>query len=189
MVRNDDNALQFESETRSDGQHPRLEWTRIVLATRPRSSEFVHFLRAAGGWRFTLPMTSDLIGAKRKALAQLGSNERPFSPEWVRVSGLESWTGRVLEIDDELFTAELVPTAGGQKVVADFNRSLLGNERDLVAGDFVYVTVRMVRGPGGYPNRTSSIRLRRLGNWTPEEISSQNARAEATAQELESVID
>lgn len=133
--------------------------------------------------------TSEQEAARRRALAEIDRDKRPFTPETIRVSGLESWTGRVLDLDEDLFTAELVPASGGPSVYADFDRAQLGPERDLSVGDVVYVTVRMVKGPGGYPNRTSAIRLRRLGNWTSEEVGAQQETAATMARALEGLID
>lgn len=98
----------------------------------------------------------------------------------VYVSGMEKWEGRILEVDDDFVTVELVPLGGdeGEMVVADFQADLLSNENDVQPGDVVYVTVRTVAGTkGGPPSRTSAMRLRRLGKWTQSEISAHQERA------------
>lgn len=128
------------------------------------------------------------VEQKKRALAHLRRSEIPSSPDAFRVSGLEKWTGRVLDIDDELFTAELVPANGRTTVIADFNRSQIAIDDDVIPGDVIYVTVRTVRGHGGLPNRTSSIRLRRLGNWTAEDIAGQRARAAEMTARMDDLV-
>ncbi|MCV7154351.1 hypothetical protein [Mycolicibacterium pyrenivorans] len=106
----------------------------------------------------------------------------------VRVTGMEKWEGRVLEVDDEFFSAELVPLEGGPVVIADFGVDSLAEGDDVHPGDVVYVTVRTVRAAGG-PSRTSAIRLRRLGKWTEEEVADQKRRAREQFAELANYID
>lgn len=113
-------------------------------------------------------------------------------PAAVRVSGLSTWTGRVVEVDEDLFTVELVPdrnTAGGA-VLADFNRSLVVDESEpLEVGDVVYVTTRTVRAPHGGRSETSSIRLRRLGHWTSEDVERLSAKAESLASAFADLVE
>jgi hypothetical protein len=134
--------------------------------------------------------TSDFKPAedeKRRALASVRRLQKPFAPGAYRVSGLDSWTGKITEIEGDVFTAELVPDRDGQTVLADFTRDQIGNEV-VEVGDIVYLTVRMVRGFSGYTNRTSSIRLRRLGAWTREEVEAQKVRAAETVVALEGLV-
>lgn len=115
----------------------------------------------------------------------------PPSVSQFRISGLSTWTGRVLEVDGDTFTAELV--ADGQSsqaaLQADFltHDVVVGEER-LVPGDVIYVTVRTVRSFRGLPSTTSSVRLRRLGKWTEKEVASQLHRAEQHWREVEHLI-
>jgi hypothetical protein len=131
---------------------------------------------------------NDLSLKERNAMARADRTRDATVFEGFRVSGLARWTGRVIEVDDDLFTAELGPNAGedGPVVVADFSRSQVADE--LVEGDVIYVTVRTVRGLGGQPNRTSSVRLRRLGNWTPDDIEGFRERAKERASALEGLV-
>ena len=126
--------------------------------------------------------------AQREALSNLERSSRPVPPSGFRVSGLETWTGKVVEIEAGGFTAELQPSEQGPRVLADFDRELLSADDELTLGDVIYVTVRTVRGRGGYNNRTSSVRLRRLGNWTIEEIESQRSRVAARVAALEGLV-
>jgi len=112
-----------------------------------------------------------------------GMNESP------RISGLETWSGRVVDVNSEFFSAELVPVASGPTVLADFERSLLPPSESMEKGDVVYVTSRTVLGRGGYPTRTSSVRLRRLGNWTEDEVRAQLERADSRELRLKGLID
>ncbi|CQD11819.1 hypothetical protein BN1232_02222 [Mycobacterium lentiflavum] len=105
-----------------------------------------------------------------------------------RITGMEKWEGRVIEVDDDIFSVELRPLGGGPEVIADFSKNHLAEGDDLRLGDVVYVTARTVRGKSG-PTHTSTIRLRRLGRWTEAEIAEQARRAKELAAELASYVD
>lgn len=117
---------------------------------------------------------------------------RPSGPRDVRVSGLSTWTGRVVDIDDGLFTAELTPgpKTPGAKVLADFELDLVVTENEeLCVGDVVYVTVRRVRAPHGLPNETSSVRLQRIGKWTAADVQEHSSRAQALFDEFSAYVE
>jgi len=98
---------------------------------------------------------------------------RPLPATTLAVSGLSTWSGRVLDIDEEFFSAELVPDSNtpGDTVVADFKLSLLDEpDGTLRIGDVVYLTSRVVRTLHGRKTETASVRLRRLGAWSAAEI-------------------
>jgi len=116
-------------------------------------------------------------------------SDRPVVPTTFRVSGLDKWSGRVLEVDDEIFSAELIPDSGAQTVVADFSIDLVAAEDDLQPGDVLYVTVRTIKGLGGHPSRTSSVRVRRLGNWTSDDLKSHQSSVDQLRASLEDLID
>lgn len=113
-------------------------------------------------------------------------------PTTFRVSDLSTWTGRVVEVDEDVFTAELTPderTPGGT-VLADFRRDLVVDENEpLQVGDVVYVTTRMVRAPHGGRSETSSVRLRRLGKWTADDVARLSTRASELASGLSDLFD
>lgn len=113
---------------------------------------------------------------------------RSSETQTVCVAGMEKWEGRVLDVDDDYFTVELVPFSGGTEVIADFSTDLLSEDDNLEAGDVVYVTTRTVAGVGG-PTRTSAVRPRRLGVWTETEIAEQSKRAKQRFSELASRFD
>lgn len=127
--------------------------------------------------------------AQREALRNAVKPSSSTALSGTRVAGMESWTGYVTAVDDDLFSAELVPGQSGPRVVGDFPLELLGTDDALAVGDVVYVTVRTVLGPGGAPMRTQAIRRRRLGRWSQEEISSHAARAQALHESLGDLID
>jgi hypothetical protein len=166
-------------------------------------------LRLTGQDTSTLPIETTEMPARSQSNAPSGFTEHPVSQanrrrlEAIRtalrlvddptarqadlptahVSGMQKWQGRILEVDEEYFSAELVPFEGGAAVIADFARDLLSDEDDLQAGDVIYVTVRTV-GPRGRRTRTSAVRLRRLGRWTEAEIADQSRRAKERLSEL-----
>jgi hypothetical protein len=109
------------------------------------------------------------------------------APE-LTVVGMQKWEGRVIEVDDDYFSAELVPFSVGPVVIADFARDLIDEEDDLQPGDVVYVTARTVQGENG-ATHTSAIRRRRLGRWTEAEIADQARRAKEQAEELAAYIE
>jgi hypothetical protein len=105
-----------------------------------------------------------------------------------RITGMQKWDGRILEVDEEYFSAELVSYEEvGEAVIADFPRELLPDE-PVFAGDVIYVTVRTVADRGG-PRRTSAVRLRRLGTWTEAEIAVNARLAKQDAAELAKYFD
>lgn len=93
-----------------------------------------------------------------------------FASGEVRVADLETWSGRILDIEDGFFSAELIPGQPGPELVADFDVDVLGDNLDIAVGDVIYLTVRTVVGRTGNRDKTSSIRLRRLGVWTASEL-------------------
>ncbi|MCU7822189.1 hypothetical protein [Kitasatospora sp. DSM 101779] len=116
---------------------------------------------------------------------------RPESPAPGRITGLEKWEGKIVEIDDGLFTAELYPLdREGMPITADFDLELLGDDADgVIPGDVFYLSVRTVKAPGMRPHRTESLRLRRLGRITPDEIQVAYAKADALMERLEHLFD
>lgn len=117
--------------------------------------------------------------------AQRGQRLPPGS---VRVAGLESWTGRIVELENDVFTAELQPSEGGTRVLADFDKSSLAGEPVVSVGDVIYVTVRTVVARSGHLSRTSSVRLRRVGNWTAADIDRHKTKAADLRRKLEGLV-
>lgn len=120
---------------------------------------------------------------------QSAQTRRAITPPGVR--GLDKWEGKILSTDDDFFTAELHPIdREGIPITADFDLMLLGSDADdAVPGDVFYLLVRTVEGPGVRPTRTSSLRLRRLGRITQEEVQAVYAKADALMERLEQLFD
>jgi hypothetical protein len=114
-------------------------------------------------------------------------NPEPFGG---MVRGMQKWEGRVTAVEGAYFTAELTPlTHESPPLYADFATELLDPDR-VVPGDVVYVTVRTVKLDGGFGvTRTSSVRLRRLGSWTADEVAAINERGRQRFEEIASYID
>lgn len=130
------------------------------------------------------------------ALVAPGPGGRPEGPPKaadVVVSGMQKWEGRVVRVDGDYFTAEITPlTESGPSVYADFLTEMLNlvEPETVEAGDVVYVTVRTVNhGKGFGVSRTSSVRLRRLGVWTAEEIEQIKGRAKRRYEEIADYIE
>lgn len=108
-----------------------------------------------------------------------------------RVIGMEKWEGRVVEIDGDLFTAELVSLDSNSAIVfADFDLDVLtpSDREGLSVGDTFYLTVRTISDKG-LRTRTSSVRLRRLGAWAEQDLIRARADAEELRRSVESFFE
>jgi hypothetical protein len=108
-----------------------------------------------------------------------------------RITGLDKWEGKVLEVDGEIFTAELYPIdREGMPITADFDLELLGSDAaTIVPGDVFYLSVRTVKVQGTRPTRTENLRLRRLGRITTDEVHAAYVKADALLERLEQLFD
>lgn len=127
-----------------DGYRPGSWWGRREFAGRGSAVADVEVDPRAGGFR--------------------------TGPE--RVLGLRKWEGRITEISGGLLTVELTPADhDGPELVADFDVGLLGPDSSSAApGDILYLTTRTIRDASGYPYQTSSLKLRRPGQWGEDEL-------------------
>lgn len=125
--------------------------------------------------------------ARRIATQKLLQAYRPAAPETFRISGLNRWTGRIVHVEEDMFTAELTPAEHGPTVLGDFSAQNLAPDTPVV-GDLVYVTARLVVGPWGFTSTTAGVRLRRLGRWSQAEVDSVESRAEENYLAIESLI-
>lgn len=114
------------------------------------------------------------------------SNGQTSTATPLRVVGLQKWEGRVVEVYESTFTAELAPLGHeGPTMYADFHTYLLSPEdSNLQVGDGVYLTVRTVIGPGGRPERTASLRRRLQGKWTRDDIEQIKAKVQEVLESL-----
>jgi hypothetical protein len=124
------------------------------------------------------------------ALARPLVNENPLGIKAWPIDGMKKWEGRVLEVEEKTFSAELSAVdEDWPPVVADFRINLLEVENSTVQpGDAFYLTVRRVRLASGVVT-TSSLRLRRLGNWTQDDLAEIKVRAQRRAAMLEANAD
>lgn len=107
----------------------------------------------------------------------------------IRVAGMHKWQGRIIEVGEDTFTAELRPMyETGPDFHADFDIARLtdGDDRESVkVGDIFYVTVRIVKDAGAHSTQTSSLRLKRIGKRSEEEISSIHAAAKRMKESID----
>lgn len=113
-----------------------------------------------------------------------------YKAENVRIVGMSKWTGRIVSVDLEqrLFTAEIRSETAGtanEVLLADFTVDVLGDDEPLEAGDLIYVTSRVVRRKGNLRTTTTSVRRRRLGRWTSEQVETQQTAATARLKQAE----
>lgn len=142
----------------------------------------------------SLSATSGVRPRTNLATAANPSNRvsRRVTTNEFRVSGLSTWTGRVVAVEDEVFTAELIPDQNtpGIPVLADFLMTDVDSGREVLSeGDVVYVTVRNVRPhAGALPHKTTSVRLRRLGKWTAEDATEIANKARELKARLDQIM-
>jgi hypothetical protein len=130
----------------------------------------------------------DVQAARMRAIAASGLPLASIAPD-VRVVGMQKWEGRVVEVDDDVFSAEIVPTDDGGPVLADFSRDAIDPDEALAPGDLIYVSVRTVRGRGNLRTKTSSVRRRRVGRWSADEVEAQRERARVRLERIEALIE
>lgn len=133
----------------------------------------------------------EIAAVTRAAITRVELSGRSPQLPAFKVHGMQKWDGRVLDVDDGVFSAELTPhEPDGQPVAADFSLDLLLPETDVQPGDLIYVTARtVVDRPGFPPSRTVSVRLRRLGNWTVEDALDVRRRAEAASKRYDHLFE
>jgi len=95
------------------------------------------------------------------------------------IRGAHKWEGRVIEIGDEVFTAELTPLGDGDRsaIIAEFRNGVLNEDGQIQSGDLFYVTEQRVRFRGILTTQYS-FRLRISGNWTFKDIQEINERSQ-----------
>lgn len=144
---------------------------------------------------------SDLTVAPPEVASAQSTSQR-WATQWWRarllpegmeaISGFQKWEGRVVEVDSDFFTAELTPldTHGEARALyGDFESRLLQPDH-LEVGDVVYITARMVeQGRGVPPAKTLSVRLRRVGNWTADELSKVTVDAARSWEALRDLVE
>ena len=133
-----------------------------------------------------------VLSSKRRRLSLLDEEgAAPVSSRYV-VQGMEKWSAVVTGIDEDLFTAELIPESPeSPRVEADFPFSAVSPEDvDLLeVGAGFYVTVRTVLDGHVSVTRTSALRFRRLGRWTEADAQELRLRAQQRADRLRDAID
>jgi hypothetical protein len=106
-----------------------------------------------------------------------------LAPSSTTVVGMHKWAGEIIEIEDDVLTADFVPVdQDGPTFTADFDLKLLGPDRRLAKpGGTVYLTTRFIEGDSGYPEAMTNLRLRRPRRWSARELADTVRRARATA--------
>lgn len=107
----------------------------------------------------------------------------PRLPEHYSVAGMEKWQGRVVAVDEDIFTVEIEPLGGGHGLLADFGLDVLSEDDRIAPGDLIYITSRKVARPGGGVSRTTAVRLRRIGRWSEADVTEIKDQARRDYQE------
>lgn len=138
-----------------------------------------------------IPGTPSVVQKARKLAPAMGHRQLGRGSDEV-VDATLKWNGVVRSVDADSFTAELHPSNhNGQAVYADFDTALLSPTelQSLLPGSVFYVTVRTIRNYSSQATRTSTIRVARLGRWTPEDVHEAQVRARIRTSRLLGNID
>lgn len=118
------------------------------------------------------PSMNDAIGAPFIDVRTLGVETWPLG-------GIRSWQGTIVEVDRDIFTAELISLdsdAETSKLRADFRMDALDtDDRVPVAGDLFYLIAQQVRIRDRL-RTVYSLQLRRSGSWTKADVEDIRAR-------------
>lgn len=110
----------------------------------------------------------------------------------IAITGMHKWSGRIVNLDEGIFTAELTPLDHeGPAVLADFELADLDADdpESVTAGDLFYLSVRTVRDRGRRVTRTSNLLLRRLGSWSLEDLRASAEEAQADFSAVEDYVE
>ena len=173
---------------------------RAANLSVPLNFADITFVRASQ-YQPESPLANDLTGSVGSHQSVTGETESDRAPRWRRqrdeqmpgirsITGLHKWEERIVDLDESTFTVEMSSADGKPSVLADFNLELLGVSSEVRVDDVVYVTTRMVRSARGVPpTQTVSVRRRRLGKWTAEELSAADSRVSETWSKLAQIVD
>jgi len=103
------------------------------------------------------------------------------------ILGVEKWEGKVIEVDNEIFTAELKPLGSKDRatpLTSEFRMKVFEGKR-VEPGDTFYLTAQDVR-LRGLLITAYSFHIRKPGNWTVSDLDDIQAR---TRQRLELLKD
>lgn len=119
-----------------------------------------------------------------------GNTALPYSLEPGHILGMKKWEGRVLEVENDLLTAELSPLDHeGPSLQADFELNLLApDDTQVQVGDTIYLTVRTIQEKG-YRSVTSTLRLRRVGKWSELELAQARSRAKRRQEAFQQYVE
>jgi len=121
------------------------------------------------------------------ALSTAFIDARTLGIETWPILGLQTWEGKVVEVDGDFIAAELTPMNGkGARTIlrTDFRTDSLDlGDHVLVAGDLFYMTSRKVRVRGRL-STSYSLQIRRPGNWTEADLAEIRARTQARIEML-----
>jgi len=107
------------------------------------------------------------------------------------IRGMQKWEGRILEVDQDIFTAELTSLDTDDKttIITEFRTKVLeAGDGGLYPGDLFYMTARPVR-IRGLLTTSYSLQIRRPGNWTPKDIDDIKERTRNRLEMLKDNVD
>ena len=90
------------------------------------------------------------------------------------------YEGRVIEVEGDVFTAELIDCEDRSVVHADFPFSVLSGAEQVEPGDILDVIVQEGK---------ASVSLRDLGKWTEEDLKAAQERGRQRAVEFSALFD
>ncbi len=136
----------------------------------------------------TLPLPATIQPSLEDAIRAPLVDPKSIGRETSLLGGVQTWEGQILEIDDGIFSAELVAldrASPSEKLSADFRVDALdAADRAIVAvGDLFYVTSLRVRDRGLLRTKYT-IQLRRGGKWTAADIDQIRSRVRQRLEAL-----
>jgi hypothetical protein len=153
------------SETTRDPDAPNKSPSRVVISTTALN-----------------PQTPSI----EEALSSPFIDSKAIGVQTWPITGMQKWEGRVLEVDGEIFSAELTPldTEDDEVLISEFRtKALEAGEVGIQPGDLFYVTARPVRLRGLLVTMYS-LQPRRRGNWTVRDVDEIQKRIQSRLEML-----
>lgn len=158
-------ASQIPSETTSDPDTPNEPSSQVVISTVAPETQ--------------VPSMEEALSTQFIDVKAIGIQTWP-------ITGTQKWEGRVLEVDGEIFSAELTPldAEDDEVLVSEFRtKALETGEVGIQPGDLFYATARPVRIRGLLVTMYS-LQRRRQGNWTARDVEEINKRIQSRLEML-----
>jgi len=125
-----------------------------------------------------VPSIDDAMSTSFLDVKSLGVDSWP-------IRGVEKWEGKVIDVDDQIFTAELIPlgSKGEYSPLTSEFRMKVFEGKAVGPGDTFYLTAQEMR-VRGLLITAYSFHIRKPGNWTASDLRDINERTQKRLQLL-----